>query len=140
MRLETVRALAEIREPENALTALHRARRLGALFTPQSRYDLTTLDYGITEIGSREELIRRIAAARGRLTSLELTLLAPTVRIEGDTATVGITGTALGTTRNGDGRFMDVHRVEIELSRDNGAWLLRGGRHIRDERAAFRDE
>jgi hypothetical protein len=32
---------------------------------------------------------------------------------------------------------MDVHRVEIDLVRTDGDWLVSGGRHIRDERAAF---
>lgn len=139
-RLEEVRALAEIRAPENTLTRIGRARQLGALFTPSTRYDLSTLDHGITEIAGREELVRRIAAARSRLTSLELTLMAPSVTIDGDRATVTVTGTALGATPGGDGRFMDVHRVEIALVRRDGAWLVSGGRHIRDERAAFRDE
>lgn len=136
-RLEQIRALAEVQGQESTLAQLNRARQLGALFTPLTRYDLTTLGYGISEITSREELTRRIAAARGRLLSLELTLLAPAVRIEGDNATVSITGTALGATRGGDGQFMDVHRVEVELVRQDGNWLVSGGRHIRDERAAF---
>ncbi|MEZ5541787.1 MAG: nuclear transport factor 2 family protein [Pseudomonadota bacterium] len=136
-RLEQVRALASFDAPESALAQLNRARRLGAMFTAQTRYDLTTLDYGVTEIASREELIRRIAAARSRLSALELTLLAPVVQIEGDRATVELTGTALGTRRDGDGRFMDVHRVEIALVRQDGAWLVSGGRHLRDERTAF---
>ncbi|MGB5541367.1 MAG: nuclear transport factor 2 family protein [Gammaproteobacteria bacterium] len=135
--LDQVRDLAEVRDPENAVTQIGRARQLGSLFTPSTRYDLTTLHYGITEIDSREELTRRIAAARSRLLSLELSLLAPDVIIDGDRATVSVTGTALGATRGGDGQFMDVHRVEIFLVRQDGDWLVSGGRHIRDERAAF---
>jgi len=139
-RLEQVRALAEVRDPENALAQLNRARQLSALFSTRSRYDLTTLGHGITEIDSREELAQRIAAGRGRLASLELDLLAPVVEIAGDRATVGVTGTARGATRGGDGQFMDVHRVEIELVRQDGNWLVSGGRHVRDERAAFDGE
>jgi len=139
-RLEQIRALAEVREQESALAQLNRARQLSALFTPQTRYDLTTLGHGITEIASREELARRIVAGRSKLVSLELTLLAPVVTITAEHATVGVTGTALGATRGGEGQFMDVHRVEIELVRQDGDWLLSGGRHIRDERAAFGSE
>jgi hypothetical protein len=137
-RVEEIRALAAIREPENTLNRVSRARQLGARFTPSTRYDLSTLDHGVIEIASREELVRRIAAARSRLTALELTLLAPVVRIDGDRATVTVTGTALGATREGEGSFMDVHRVEIALTRRDGEWLVSGGRHIRDERAALR--
>jgi hypothetical protein len=62
------------------------------------------------------------------------------VRIDDNHATVRVTGTALGATRHGEGQFMDVHRVEIELVRQDGDWLVSGGRHIRDERAAFSSE
>lgn len=136
-RLEQIRALTEVRDRENALTRLGRAKQLSTLFSAQTRYDLTTLGHGITEINSREELAQRIAAGRSKMASLELGLLAPQVQIDGDHATVGITGTALGATHGGDGQFMDVHRVEIELVREDGDWLVRGARHIRDERAAF---
>ena len=88
-------------------------------------------------IDSREELTRHIVAVRGKLLSLEVSLLAPRVEIEGDRATVVVTGTGLGATRHGKGQFMDVHTVEIGLVRTDGEWLVSGGRHIRDERAAF---
>jgi hypothetical protein len=139
-RLEKIRELAEIRAQESTLDRIGRARQLSALFTPVSSYDLTTLDLGVTEISGRDELTRQIAAVRGRLASLELTLLAPAVRIEGDRAAVEITGTALGATHGGVGQFMDVHRVEIGLVREHGEWLVSGGRHIRDEREAFSSE
>jgi len=139
-KLEQVRVLAEVREPENALVQLERARQLSELFSTQTRYDLTTLGHGITQIDSRAVLTERIVAGRSRLVSLELTLLAPTVAIDGDRATVGVTGTALGATRDGEGQFMDVHRVEIGLVREDGDWLVSGARHIRDERAAFGSE
>lgn len=138
-RLEQARALAEVDGRESPLAQLERARQLGTLFTPLSRYDLTTLGHGITDIGSHEELVRRIVAARSQLNALEISLLAPVVRIDGEHATVGVTGTALGATRHGDGQFMDVHRVEIDLQKENGAWRITGGRHIRDERASFSD-
>lgn len=139
-RLEQVRALAEVRDQESTLAQLNRARQLSALFGTRTRYDLTTLGHGITEIDSREELAQRIAAGRSKLASLELDLLAPVVQIEGDRATVGVTGTALGATRGGEGQFMDVHRVEIEFVRQDGDWLVSGGRHVRDERAASDSE
>ncbi len=139
-RLEQVRALAEVQEPESALAQLNRARQLSKLFSTQTRYDLTTLGHGITQIDSREALAERIVAGRGTLVSLELSLLAPAVEINGDRATVDVTGTALGATRGGDGQFMDVHRVEIGFAREDGDWLVSGARHIRDERAAFGSE
>ena len=138
--LERIRALAEVRGQEDTLAAVGVARELGTLFSARTWYDLTTLDYGITEIDSREELVRRIAAGRGKLSSLELDLLAPEVSIEGDHATVEVTGTALGTVRGEQSPFMDVHRVAIELAREDGDWRVRGGRHIRDERATLRGE
>jgi hypothetical protein len=136
-RLEQIRSLSEVSEPEDTVTGLGKARRLGMLFTPQTRYDLTTLGHGITHIGSRDELVQKIVAGRNRLVSLELALLAPQVSIDGEYATVEFTGTALGATRGGEGQFMDVHRVAIELVRQDGDWLVSGGHHIRDERAAF---
>lgn len=139
-RLEQARALAEVDARESTLAQLDRARQLGTLFTAVSRYDLTTIGHGITEITSRAELARRIVTARSRLETLELTLLAPAVRIDGERATVAVTGTALGATRDGDGQFMDVHRVEIDLQREAGEWRISGGRHVRDERASFSDD
>lgn len=136
-RLEQIRTLSEVSEQEDAVTGLGKARRLGMLFTPQTRYDLTTLGHGITRISSHDELIRKIIAGRNRLVSLELGLLAPEVSIDGDHALVELTGMARGATHGGEGQFMDVHRVEIELVRKDGDWLVSGGRHIRDERAAF---
>ncbi|NNJ94325.1 MAG: SnoaL-like domain-containing protein [Halobacteria archaeon] len=139
-RLEQIRSLAEVRDQENPLSRLGRAKQIGTLFSAQTRYDLTTLGHGVTTIGTREELTRRIAAGRSKLVSLELGLLAPDVQVDGDRARVNITGTALGAMHGGEGRFMDVHRIEIELVRADGDWLVSGGRHIRDERAAFSDE
>jgi hypothetical protein len=135
-RLEEIRALTEVRDQENPLTRLARAKQLSTLFMAQTYYDLTTLDHGTTSINSRDELAQRIVAGRSKLVSLELTLLAPQVQIDGDQATVRITATALGAVRGGEGQFMDVHTVEIELVREGGDWLVSGGRHIRDERAA----
>jgi hypothetical protein len=139
-RLEQIRALTEVRDQETPLTRLATAKQLSNLFSAQTHYDLTTLGHGTTSIDSREELAQRILAGRSKLLSLELGLLAPTVRIDGDRATVGITGTALGATHDGVGQFMDVHRIEVELIKADGDWLVSGGRHIRDERAAFRNE
>ena len=139
-RLEQIRVLAEVGDQENPLTALARAKQLGSLFSTTTRYDLGTLGHGVTEINSRKELTQRILAGRSKLLSLELGLLAPRVRIDGDHATVGITGTALGATHDGQGKFMDVHRIEIDLVRKEGDWLVSGGRHIRDERAALSGE
>lgn len=136
-RLEQIRTLSEIREQEDAVTGLGKARRLGNLFTAQTRYDLTTLGHGITHINSRDELVQKIVAGRNRLVSLELGILAPEVSIDGEHATLELTGTALGATHGGQGQFMDVHRIEIELVREDGDWLVRGGRHLRDERATF---
>ena len=136
-RLEQIRELAEVGEQESPLVGVARAKQLGNLFSTTTRYDLSTLGYGITEINSRKELTQRIIAGRSQLLSLELALLVPQVVIDGDHATVGITGTALGATHHGQGKFMDVHRVEIDLVRTDGDWLVSGGRHIRDERAAF---
>ena len=139
-RLEQIRALAEVRGQEAPLTRLATAKQLSALFSVQTHYDLTTLDHGTTSIDSREELAQRILAGRSKLLSLELGLLAPEVRIDGDRATVGITGTALGATHDGEGQFMDVHRIEVDLIKADGDWLVSGGRHIRDERTDFRNE
>ncbi|MGB5259453.1 MAG: nuclear transport factor 2 family protein [Gammaproteobacteria bacterium] len=139
-QLEQIRVLAEVRDQENPLTRLGRAKQLSTLFTAQTRYDLTTLGHGITVINSRDELAQRILAGRSKLVTLELGLLAPEVQIDGDRAIVVITGTALGATHGGEGQFMDVHRIEIELVEEDGDWLVSGGRHIRDERAAFTNE
>ena len=136
-QLEQIRSLAEVREEENTLTRLARAKQLSDLSTLQTHYDLTTLGHGITTINSREELTRRIVAARSKLRSLELSLLAPQVKIDGDHASVIVTGTGLGATHHGEGQFMDVHKIEIELVKTDGHWLVSGGRHIRDERAAI---
>ena len=136
-QLEQIRVLAEVHEQETPLTRLSRAKQISSLFTPQTRYDLTTLELGVTVLATRDELVQRIVAGRGKLQSLQLELLAPAVDIDGDHATVGLTGTAIGATPHGEGQFMDVHRIEIELVRTDGDWLVRGGRHIRDERAAF---
>lgn len=139
-RLEQIRALAEVRDQEQPVAQLNRARQLGARFTPRTRYDLTTLGLGVTEIDSRETLTQRIAAARARLASLELEPVTTAVQVDGDRATVGVIGMAQGAVRGDEGRFMDVHRVEIELVRQDGDWLVSGGRHVRDERAAFDSE
>jgi len=136
-RLEQIRVLAEVGEQENTLAGVARAKQLGSLFSTTTRYDLGTLGHGVTEINSRKELTQRILAGRSKLLSLELGLLAPQVEIDGNHATVGVTGTALGATHDGEGKFMDVHRIEIDLVRTDGDWLVSGGRHIRDERAAF---
>ena len=136
-RLEQIRVLAEITGPETPLSLLRRAKEISALLAPETRYDLTNLDHGITTLGSRDELIQHIVAIGSKLKSLQLELLAPVIRIDGDQAIVTLTGTALGATHHGEGQFLEVHRVEIDLMRTDDEWLVRGGRHIRDERNPF---
>ncbi len=67
-RLEQIRSLAEVRDQENPLTRLGRAKQLGTLFSAQTRYDLTTVcwrqTYRSMEIAPRSTLRVRPWAPR----------------------------------------------------------------------------
>jgi hypothetical protein len=132
--LEQVRALAEVRDTESGIEQLAKARDIGALFREATRFDLTNLGHGITEINDRNELVRRITSGRSRLVSLELGMQDPRVTISGDRARVEIQGQALGTIRGEQGQFLDIHRVEVTLEKTDGDWLISGGRHLQDLR------
>jgi hypothetical protein len=133
-QLEELRALAEIQAPEGSVELLVKSRLLGEFFTENSSYDLTGNGHRLYEITSRQELVQRIARIRARLASLELALEDMQVSIEGDTASVLLRGTGLGTIRGEDGQFLEIHSVEIRLERPEDTWLVAGGRHIRNER------
>jgi hypothetical protein len=132
--LEQARALAEVRDTESGIEQLAKARDIGALFRETTRFDLTNLGHGITEINDRNELVRRITSGRARLVSLELDIQDPRVEISGNRARVEVQGQALGSIRGEQGRFLDIHRVEVTLEKTDGDWRITGGRHLQDLR------
>jgi hypothetical protein len=133
-QLERIRALAEITTAESGIQQLTRTREIARQFSNHTVFDLSNAGYGITEIPDRKELEQKILSARNRLTALELSLDEPEVHIEGRTARVRLRGTALGSIRGEQGQFLDIHTVEVQLSKQDGTWLLSGARHLRDER------
>jgi hypothetical protein len=137
-RLEALRVLTEVREPESAVRQAVVAREIGSYFSEKTRFDLSGLAYRVVEFPSRQELVRKALQGRAALTGLELGLEQPEIRIDGDRARVEVVGSALGSLRGEHRQFLDIHRVEITLQKLNGAWLVTGGRHIRDERADAR--
>ena len=132
-RLEALRELAEIRTPEGNLEVLVKSRRLGEFFTTSTVYEFGG-NRGTREVPSREELVRRIARIRARLARLELALEDMQVEIDGDSARVQLRGSGLGRLRGEEGRFLEIHSVEIQLVKVDGDWLVAGARHLRDER------
>ena len=132
--LEQARALAEVRETESGIEQVGKARDIGALFHETTRFDLTNLGRGITEVNDRNELVRRITSGRSRLVLLEIGMQDPRVTITGDRARVEVQGQALGSIRGEQGRFLDIHRVEVTLEKTNGDWFITGGRHLQDLR------
>ncbi len=133
-RLKDLRTLAEIHAPESSVELLVKSRLLGEFFTEKTTYDIISNGHHIYEIPSRQELVQHIARIRAKLASLELVLEDMQVSIEGDTASVLLRGTGLGTIRGEDGRFLEIHSVEILLEKPEDTWLVAGGRHIRNER------
>jgi hypothetical protein len=133
-QLERLRGLAEISMAENGIQQLTRTREIARHFTDYTLYDLTSAGYGITEIPDHDELERKILSARNRITTLEIGLDDPVVDIEGDTARVTLTGTALGSIRGEQGQFLEIRTIEVQLRKEDGTWLVSGARHLRDER------
>lgn len=133
-QLEELRALAEIHAPEGNIEVLVKSRQLGDYFTENTFFDLSSNGGRLYEIPSRQELVQQVAGIRARLASLELAIEDAQVSIEAGTARVRLLGTGLGSIRGGDGRFMEVHTVEILLRQQDDTWLVTGGRHIRNER------
>ena len=133
-RLEDLRALAEMPAPEGSVELLVKSRLLGEFFTEKTFYDLTSNGHRLYEIPSRQELVQHIARIRAKLAGLELALEDVQVSIEGDTASVLLRGTGLGTIRGEDGQFLEIHSIEIRLEKLEDTWLIAGGRHIRNER------
>jgi len=133
-QLEDLRTLAEIQAPEGSVELLVKSRLLGAFFTENTVYDLTGTGHGLYEIPSRQELVQRIARIRAKLAGLELALEDMQVSVEGDTASVLLRGTGLGTMRGEDDQFLEIHSIEIRLQKVEDTWLIAGGRHIRNER------
>ncbi len=134
-RLEALRALVEVRGPQSTITQATVARQIGEYFSEQTRFDLTGLGYRIVEIPSRRELVQKILQGRAALASLELGMELPQLIIEGDRASIALTGSAMGILSDKSRQFLDIHRVEIMLRKEDGEWRITGGRHIRDERA-----
>jgi len=133
-QLEDLRALAEVHTPESGIELLVKSRLLGEFFTETTFYDFTSSGQGLYEVPSRQELVQRIARIRAKLARLELALEDMQVSIEDDTASVHLRGTGLGSIRGEDGRFLEIHRIEIRLEKRDDTWLVAGGRHIRNER------
>jgi hypothetical protein len=121
-QLQQLREQAGITAPESGIEQLARANRIAGFFSE-------------TAIASRQELIRQIIMLRARLASLELDLQEVQVHIDGDTARVQLTGSALGSLTGQQGQFLEIHSGIITLAKENGDWLITGARHLRDERA-----
>jgi hypothetical protein len=132
--LDELRVLAEVNEPEGAIAQVARARQLSKYFTKVTQFDLVNLGYGTYTIASREELTQIIAKARAVLSTLELLLREVKVTIEGERAEVEVQASALGQVKGEHGRFLDVHRIRVMLTRVEGEWLISGGEHLLDER------
>jgi hypothetical protein len=133
-QLEELRTRSEIHAPESGIELLVRSRQLGEFFTESTFYDFTGSGNQLYEIPSRQELVQRIARIRAKLASLELTLQEKQVSIEGDTASVLLRGTGLGSIRGEDGQFLEIHSIEIRLEKPEDTWLVAGARHLRNER------
>jgi hypothetical protein len=133
-RLDTLRTLAEIDSPESGIEQASTARQIGDFFTPFTVFDLTSAGYGVTEIASRQELVQKTLRGRAMLSALELSLDRPRVTLEGDSARVEVRASALGSRRDQSGEFLDIHLIEVLLTKQQGNWLVSGARHIRDER------
>ncbi|MEE9422061.1 MAG: nuclear transport factor 2 family protein [Gammaproteobacteria bacterium] len=132
--LEEIRSHTEINVAESGIIQATRAKKIGQLFNEQTTYNLTNAGYSIYKIGSRQELIQPILKGRASLSSLKLELKNPQVTINGDTASVEVTGKALGSSRNSEGQFLEIHRIEIQLDKSEDNWLIKSMRHIHDER------
>jgi hypothetical protein len=133
-RLETLRGLAEIDAPEGGIEQATRARQIGDFFTPVTVFDITNAGYGVTEIPSRQELVQRVLRGRALLSTLELSMEQPRVMLEGENARVEVRASALGSRRDQEGQFLDIHLIEILLTKQQGEWLVSGATHLRDER------
>lgn len=133
-RFEQIRTQAEIPAPESGIEQIAKARQIGQRFSEQTFFDLTNAGYGTIEIPARQELAQRISRGRARLSSLELALQEPQVRIEGDHAQVQVLGSALGSIRGEPDQFLEIHLIEVTLRKEEGEWLVTGARHLRDER------
>ena len=133
-QLENIRALTEVNAPESTIVQAGKASRISQAFSEQTRYDLTNLGHGIIKIDSRQELTGKILRGRAALASLELALDHPLVHIDGNQARVELQGSATGSSRNAEGQFLDIHRLEVMLEKNPDGWLITGARHISDER------
>ena len=135
-QLEQIRGLTEIHAPESALEQASKATRISQFFTEQTTFNLSNAGYRTIEISDREELVGKILRGRATLSSLELALRGPRISIDGDRAQVEFQGSALGSIRGQEGQFLDVHVLNVELTKEEGSWLVLGAQHIRDERNA----
>ena len=133
-QLEHIRELTGLRETESGIQQAARAREISQYFEEQTSFDLSNAGYPHYTIPSRQELAQRILTGRGRLSTLELAMQIPQVSIEGDSARVQLQGSALGTMRGEQDRFLEIHLVEVFMKKTGDEWLVVGARHIRDER------
>jgi hypothetical protein len=133
-QLEGLRSLAEVSAPLSSIQQLTRTREIAGYFREHTFYDLSNAGYGTIEIHSRQELEQKILGAHNRIRSLEVSLEEPVVFIEANTARVTLRGSALGSLRGEEGRFLDIHLIDVLFTRDDGDWLISGVRHLRDER------
>jgi hypothetical protein len=132
--LDELRVLGEIREPEAGIAQLAKARQMSEFFTDVTVFDLTNLGHETYTIDNREELARIILKGRSGLSSLELLLRDAQVTVEGEHADVEVQASALGHFKAEGDRFLDVHRIRIQLVRVDDEWLISGGQHLLDER------
>lgn len=121
-------------EKQHPLEQAAAAREIASHFTDQTSFDFRSAEYPLIEIKSRNELTSKILRGRAALTSLELVIRKPSVEIGGDKATVELEGSALGQLKGEQGKFLDVHTVEVGLEEIDGEWKIVGAVHIRNER------
>ncbi len=133
-RLETLLRQVEIDEQLGKLELLALSKKVKNYFCDPLELELPE-EYGDILNVESDKIPTHFLKIRGSLEVLELSIKDPEVRVDGLLAEVSLDLSALGAMPRVDGKFFEMHRVSLELRKNNGKWKICKAAHIDNLRA-----
>ena len=133
--LDWVRAHAEVSKGEQPLERLSSANEIVSHFDSEIAFDFPLYEEEPLVVVNRGDLRQKIIAARTYLSSLEINLAdVQPISISSAQALIELTVSALGSSSDIEGQFFEQHRVQLEMTKRSGKWIILKVKHLKNLR------
>ena len=122
--LSTVVEKIQTSATEHPIARAQDIRALAKNFAEDIEFQLDNPEEEVRVVKSRKELESQALAAKVSMKSLEVLMLPPTVRIDGDRAKAVAEIHVLGSLSEVDGQFYERHTVTFLLKKEDAGWKI----------------